>query len=67
MRVIRPAALATDGRRRALLLALSMLASGVLAAELVLLATGATVAAAGILADRGRARARRGCRPTRYA
>ena len=50
MRVIRPAALATDGRRRALLLALSMLASGVLAAELVLLATGATVAAAGILA-----------------
>ena len=51
MRVIRPAALATDGRRRALLLALSMLASGVLAAELVLLATGATVAAAGILAS----------------
>jgi hypothetical protein len=50
MRVIRPAALATDGRRRALLLALSTLASGVLAAELVLLASGATVAAAGILA-----------------
>jgi hypothetical protein len=51
MRVIRPAALATDGRRRALLLALSMLASGVLAAELVLLAAGGTVAAVGILAS----------------
>lgn len=51
MRVIRPAALVAKGHRRALLLALSMLASGVLAAELVLLAAGATVAAVGILAS----------------
>ena len=50
MRVIRPAALAANEHRRALLLALSMLASGVLAAELVLLETGATVAAVGVLA-----------------
>ncbi len=51
MRVIRPAALVSNGHRRALLLALSMLASGVLAAELVLLAAGGTVAAVGILAS----------------
>lgn len=49
MRVIRPAALASNRRRRPLLLALSMLASGVLAAELVLIGTGATVAATGVL------------------
>ena len=50
MRVIRPAALARNRRRRPLLLALSMLASGALAAELVLLGTGATVAATGVMA-----------------
>lgn len=51
MRVIRPAALATHRRRRPLLLALSMLACGILAAELVLLGTGATIAATGVLAS----------------
>jgi hypothetical protein len=51
MRVIRPAALTSNTRRRALLLALSMLAIGVLAAELVLVGTGATVAAIGVLAS----------------
>jgi hypothetical protein len=51
MRVIRPAALASHARRRALLLALSMLAIGVLATELVLIGTGATVAAIGLLAS----------------
>jgi hypothetical protein len=51
MRVIRPAALASNTRRRGLLLAMSMLASGVLAVELVLIGTGATVAAIGVLAS----------------
>jgi len=49
MRVIRPATLASNRRRGPLLLALSMLASGVLAAELVLIDNGATVAATGVL------------------
>ena len=51
MRVIRPAALASNRRRRPMLLALSMLACGVLAAELVLIGMGATVAATGVLAS----------------
>ena len=51
MLVIRPAALARSVRRRRLLLALSMLASGALAAELVLLGNGATVAATGVMAN----------------
>ena len=51
MRVIRPAALAPHRRRRPLVLALSMLCAGVLAAELALVAGGATVAAAGIMAS----------------
>lgn len=51
MRVIRPAALSSDAPRRWLLLALSMLAIGVLATELVLIGTGATVAAIGVLAS----------------
>lgn len=50
MRVIRPAALASHRRRRSLVLALSMLASGVLATELVLIGMGATVAATGVMA-----------------
>ena len=50
MRVIRPAALASHRRRRPLLLALSMLASGTLAAELVFVGEGATVSATGVLA-----------------
>jgi len=49
MRVIRPAALASHRRRRPLLLALTMLASGMLAAELVLIGGDAPVAAAGAL------------------
>ncbi|MCA1570622.1 MAG: hypothetical protein LC798_09970 [Chloroflexi bacterium] len=51
MRVIRPAMLARHRRRRPLLLALSMLATGVLAAELALLAGGPTVAATGVMAS----------------
>ena len=51
MRVIRPAALAPHRRRRPLLLALSMLCTGVLAMELALVADGATVAATGVMAS----------------
>jgi len=51
MRVIRPAALISRRRRGPLLLALSMLAIGVLAAELVLFGSGAAVAATGVLAS----------------
>ena len=51
MRVIRPAVLAPHRHRRPLLLALSMLATGVLAAELTFLATGTTVAATGVMAS----------------
>jgi len=51
MRVIRPAVLARGGRRRSLLLALSMLATGLLAAELALVSAGATVAAMGVMAS----------------
>lgn len=50
MRVIRPEVLASHRRRRALLLALSMLATGVLAAELAVLGTASTVTAAGVTA-----------------
>jgi hypothetical protein len=53
MRVIRPAGLATRGRRRPLLLALSMLATGLLGVELALLASGATTAATGVMASAG--------------
>ena len=49
MRVIRPSSFDPSGRRRALLLALSMLAVGVLAGQLTLLGTGAP-AAGGIMA-----------------
>ena len=49
MRVIRPSAFDPAGRRRALLLALSMLAAGVLAGQLVMLGT-ETPAAGGIMA-----------------
>jgi hypothetical protein len=51
MRVIRPAVLAPERRRRSLLLAFSMLACGVLAAELAMLGTGASVAATGVMAS----------------
>jgi hypothetical protein len=51
MLVIRPAALARDRRRRPLLLALSMLASGALAAELVAIGNGASIAATGVMAS----------------
>lgn len=51
MRVIRPAALSSRAPRRSLLLALSMLAIGVLATELVLIGTDATAAAIGVLAS----------------
>lgn len=50
MRVIRPAVLAPHRRRRPLLVALSMLATGVLAAELALLGGGGTVVAVGAMA-----------------
>ena len=53
MRVIRPAGLAARTRRRGLLLAGSMLATGLLAVELALLASGATVAATGLMASAG--------------
>lgn len=49
MRVIRPSALDPAGRRRALLLSLSMLAAGVLAGQLTLLSTSAP-AATGVMA-----------------
>lgn len=51
MRVIRPAVLDPQRRRRSLLLAFSMLACGLLAAELALLGTGATLAATGVMAS----------------
>lgn len=51
MRLIRPAALAPHRRRRPLILALSMLCAGVLAAELALVAGGVTVAATGVMAS----------------
>ena len=51
MRVIRPAALEARRRRRPLLLALSMLATGLLAAELALVGGGETVAATGVMAS----------------
>jgi hypothetical protein len=51
MRVIRPAVLAQGSRRRLLLLALCMLAAGLLAAELALVSAGATVAAMGVMAS----------------
>jgi hypothetical protein len=53
VRVIRPAGLTSRVRRRPLLLALSMLAAGVLAVELALLAAGETVAAIGVMATAG--------------
>jgi hypothetical protein len=53
MRVIRPAGLASRTRRRPLLLALTMLATGLLGVELALLAAGATVAATGVMASAG--------------
>ncbi|MDQ4035254.1 MAG: hypothetical protein M3153_04920 [Chloroflexota bacterium] len=51
MRVIRPAVLALQPRRRSLLLAFTMLACGLLAAELTMLGTAATVAATGVMAS----------------
>jgi hypothetical protein len=53
VRVIRPAGLATRVRRRPLLLALSMLAAGILAVEIALLAAGQTVMATGVMASAG--------------
>lgn len=53
MRVIRPARLAPAHRRRSLVLALSMIATGVLASELALVGTGDTVAATGLMASAG--------------
>lgn len=53
MRVIRPAGLAARTRRRSVLLACSMLATGLLGVELALLASGATVAATGAMASAG--------------
>lgn len=50
MRVIRPATLAAQRRGRRLVLALSMLATGVLGSELVLLGAGVPAAGAGLLA-----------------
>ena len=52
MRVIRPAGLASRASRRPLVLALSMLAAGLLAVELALLASGATTAM-GVMASAG--------------
>ena len=53
MRVIRPAGLAEGARRRPLVLAGTMLATGTLAIELALLAGGQTVAALGVMATAG--------------
>ncbi|MGQ0607953.1 MAG: hypothetical protein ACT4OQ_05780 [Chloroflexota bacterium] len=50
MRVIRPVLLARHRRRRPLLLALSMLATGLLAAELAVIGGGGAVAATGVMA-----------------
>jgi len=52
MLVIRPAGLAARARRRPLLLALSMLATGLLGVEVALLVSGATTAA-GVMASAG--------------
>jgi hypothetical protein len=52
MLVIRPAGLAARARRRSLLLALSMLATGLLGVEVALLVSGATTAA-GMMASTG--------------
>lgn len=71
MRVIRPSALDPTGRRRATLLALSMLAAGVLAVQLTLLSTpspavtGAMAGAAAIGLGVGSAWLRRAARPNR--
>lgn len=71
MRVIRPSALDPTGRRRATLLALSMLAAGVLAVQLTLLstpspaATGAMAGAAAIGLGVGSAWLWRAARPNR--
>ncbi|MGH2444791.1 MAG: hypothetical protein ACRDGD_01935 [Candidatus Limnocylindria bacterium] len=51
MRVIRPAALGSTGRRRGLLLALSMLAVGVIGAQLTLVGLDAPAAATGVVAS----------------
>ena len=51
MRVIRPAALERTRRRRPALVALSMLAAGLLAAELAVLGLTPTVAATGVMAS----------------
>ena len=51
MRVIRPAALASHRQRRPLLMALSMLATGVLASEVTLIGTDATVLTTGLMAS----------------
>lgn len=51
MQVIRPAGLGVHRGRRSLVLALSMLAAGVLATELALLGSGATVEATGLMAS----------------
>jgi hypothetical protein len=53
MRVIRPAGLAGRGRHRPLVLALAMLATGILGIEGALLAAGATVPATGLMAVAG--------------
>jgi len=53
MRVIRPAGLTSRVRRRSLLLGLSMLAAGLLAIELALLATGRTVVMTGVMVSVG--------------
>jgi hypothetical protein len=53
MRVIRPAGLAAHARRRLLLLAVTMLATGTLGIEVALLLAGETVAATGVAATAG--------------
>lgn len=53
MRVIRPAGLAARGRHRPLLLALAMLATGILGLEGALIAAGVTVPATGAMAAAG--------------
>jgi hypothetical protein len=70
MRVIRPSALAGNGRRRTLLLSATMLAVGVLAAQLTLLtpastATGVLAASAALGLGVGTAWLLRGLRPNR--
>ena len=53
MRVIRPAGLATRVRRRPLILATSMLATGVLGVEMAVMSGGSAVAATGVMASAG--------------